>query len=256
VDRCARIEAFCSPGQILLDETLFQVVKAHIIDYPDILPGKSFQVEAKGLGLVELYEVSLQGIGLVNRIMTPFSVHADGRRSISEKVHFISQAESEIVEVGTGLTSFAKYFTGQKPNEWRTHIRNLIRRGVSVKCYAVHPNYQPAKGYLNNRGEERYRDELLRSRTTLLEERKYLLSQGYDAQLHYFAYKCVPSFHCLCVDGADARNGRMLFPPYLPGLSRAETPVCQVSRIASPDLFEKFWRAVQAIQSRSEGILK
>lgn len=256
VDRCARIQAFCSPAQILIDEPLYQVAKAYLQEYSDVIVGKNFKVEAKGVGSIELHEISIRKIGLVGCLMTPFAVFSDGRLPIAEKVQFALQAEREFVEVGTGLTSFAKYFTGQRPSEFRNHIGNLLRLGVSVKCFAVDPNYGPAKAYLDCTDNKQYRKDLLRAKELIIAERKKFLGLGCPTELRYFSYRQIPSFHCICIDGADTMNGRMLISPYIIGLERSECPVYQLSRLSNPELFKKYWKAILDIQGFSTEIVE
>lgn len=248
VDRCARIQSVASVQQILIDEPLYEVVKSYLTEYQDAIIGKPFILEAKGAGRLHLWEISTHRDGLIDRIATPFRVYAAGRVSIEEKVQFARHATTEVIEIGTGLTSFAKYFRGQRPGEFRDHIAELLRNGVTVKCFAVDPTYEPARLALREADEPDYESDSLRARRLILNERHRLLAKAYRGQLEYYTYQHVPSFHAICVDGEDPENGRILFAPYLPGLSRAECPVYQVSRIADAELYDKFWRAIQAVQ--------
>jgi len=250
VDRCSRIQSLTYPDQILIDRPLHETVRSYLLEYPDIVVGDMFRSEAKGFELLELWEVSTRQLGLVNRIMTPFRIHAGGRPSIEEKVQFVNCAQSEVLEIGTGLTAFAKYFTGQKPKEFRNHIRDLLKRGVTVKCYALDPGYKPAASCLAEEGDDRYAQDILRAREMILAERRRFLVQGYGGQLEYYSYRAIPRFHCICVDGLDPTNARMLFQPYLLGLSRAECPVYELSRVANHELFDKYWAAIYDLQTR------
>jgi len=254
VDRCFRILNLAYPGQILIDRPLFEVVRSHLAGDLGVVVGDTFRMRTKGFGIIELCEISTSDLPLINKIVTPFSVHPEGRLSIVEKIQFVNQAEEEILEIGTGLTAFAKYFTGQKPKEFRNPITDLLMRGVSVKCYAVDPDYEPARIYLAERGESDYRQDLMRAREMIVAERKHCLEAGYRGQIRYFAYRLIPEFYCFCVDGGNFTNARMLFSPYLPGLARPECPVYQVSRIADPELFEKCWTAISVVQAHSTEI--
>jgi class 3 adenylate cyclase len=254
VDRCARIQSIAYPGQLLIDEPLYEVVRSHLTPYADAAVGERFVTDAKGIGRITVRELAASTNNFFNRIVTPFSVSAGGRLSIAEKTRFVNRAEQEVIEIGTGLTSFAKYFTGQKPEEFQDHIGNLLRRGVTVKCYAVNPEYDPARLYLQDAADQNYVQDLMRARELILEERKAFLSQGFPGALEYYRYSSVPEFHCICVDRDDELNGRILFSPYMPGVSRAAAPVYQVSAVTNRELFNKYIASVRAIGAKAEEI--
>ncbi|MGO8677892.1 MAG: adenylate/guanylate cyclase domain-containing protein [Limisphaerales bacterium] len=256
VDRCARIQSLCSPAQILIDDPLYQTVRSYLREFSDVLTGETFNLEAKGLGQIQLREISLHEAGLVGRLLTSFAVFPEGRMAIAEKVQFARQAERELIEVGTGLTSFAKYFKGQKPSDFRNHIEELLRRGVTVMCYAVDPTYGPARAYLKCTDIKEYRCDLLQARRLILAERKRFLAKGLPTELRYFSYQSIPSFHCICIDGADSMNGRMLISPYIIGLERSECPVYRLSRLSNSQLFQKYWTALVHLQEHSDEIVR
>lgn len=144
VDRCARIQATASSQQVLIDAPLYEVLKSYLAEYPELILSDSFTADAKGVGTLKLWELSTKELGLIGRLGAPFRVYAGGRPSIEEKVQFMSSAKAEVIEVGIGLTTFAKYFTGQKPKEFSDHIARLLQRGVSIKCLAADPSYSGA----------------------------------------------------------------------------------------------------------------
>jgi class 3 adenylate cyclase len=138
VDRAARIQSLALPGQVLIDATLYSQVRADIAAQPgwqvDSSPRRA---HAKGIGPIELFELCLGAHWrLKKELATPFDLIISGRPTISEKLALISNAKSEIIEIGIGLTSFAQYFTGQKPEEFRDPIRQLVRGGVNLKWVA------------------------------------------------------------------------------------------------------------------------
>ncbi|MGQ0650853.1 MAG: adenylate/guanylate cyclase domain-containing protein [Betaproteobacteria bacterium] len=254
VDRCARIQGIASSQQVLIDQTLYESVKTHLGDYPELILSDPFTAEAKGLGTLRLWEISTKELGLIGRLGAPLRVYAHGRPSIEEKVQFMSSAKFEVVEVGIGLTTFAKYFTGQKPREFRDHIARLLQRGISVKCLAADPGYKGAIFGFAERKEGHYKTDLLRARQQILSERRALLTKGYPGRLEYHAYRAIPEFSCICVDAADAENGRMLFAPYVAALPRAECPTYQIGRASEPELFDKYWKAIERLQQRSREV--
>jgi class 3 adenylate cyclase len=69
VDVCARIEKYAFPNQILIDRTLYDIVKSHLKDY-DIKISESMQTELKGYEKHELYEISSEKFELLNKLKT------------------------------------------------------------------------------------------------------------------------------------------------------------------------------------------
>jgi class 3 adenylate cyclase len=251
VDRCARIQAMAASGQVLIDQPMYEVVRSHLKDISRVHLGReAAEVETKGVGPMRLWEVSLQKLG-VTTVATPFAVHAGGRLTIREKVQFMRLAREEVIEIGTGLTSFAKYFTGQKPGEFRDHLREFFKRGVSLHCYALDPTYEPGVAYLRSLGDDSYEQEMVRARELILRERTECIRLTLPGQLEYYTYSQVPDFHCLGVDVGDPMNGRILFSPYLGELSRAECPVHQLSRQSFPELYDKYLSAILSVRDAS-----
>jgi len=251
VDRCARIQGTASAQQVLIDGALYDALKSYLADYSDLILSEPFTAEAKGIGTLELWELSTKELGLIGRLGAPFRVYAAGRPSIKEKVQFMSSAKAEVIEVGIGLTTFARYFTGQKPGEFKDHIARLLQRGVTVKCLAADPNYKGAIVGFAERKETDYKADLLRARREILKARQELLTRGYRGRLEYHAYRSIPEFSCICVDGTDSENARMLFAPYVAALPRAECPTYQIARFTEPELFEKYWKAIVRLQQKS-----
>jgi hypothetical protein len=248
VDRCARIQALASPEQVLMDDTLFKVVRSYLAGLPEVLVGPGFEVEAKGIGSLKLHEVSTRELRLVGRIATPFTVHAGGRLPVREMVQFMQHAKEEIIEIGAGLTSFAKYINGMRADEFRDPLRDLLKRGVTLKCFAVDPGYEPAMSYLREQGDGHYVQEMESARRLIMDERRECASLGYRGRIEYYQYRRIPSFYCLLVDPGDLVNGRMEFSPYVGGHFRSAYPVQQLSRQSYPDLFEKYLTAVDMVR--------
>lgn len=247
VDRCARIQALASPGQVLMDDTLLKVVRSHLASLPEVLVGSGFEVEAKGVGPLRLHELSTHELRLVGRIATPFLVHAGGRPPVREMVQFMQHAQHEIIEIGTGLTSFAKYFTGMRADEFRDPLRQMLKRGVTLKCFALDPDYEPGMAYLHEQGDRHYAQEMESARRLIMAERRECSSLGYHGKIEFYLYRRIPSFYCLCVDPEDLANGRMEFSPYLGGHFRSAYPVQQLSRQSYPDLYEKYLTSIELV---------
>jgi class 3 adenylate cyclase len=251
VDRAARIQSLALPGQVLVDSFLYGLVRG------DIPTQVGWQVDerprhthAKGIGPIELRELCLRDHWrLKQELATPFDLIISGRPTLSEKLALITNARSEIIEIGIGLTSFAQYFTGQKPEEFRDPIRELIRSGVNLRCYALAPDYEPGVAWLGEQGNPNYPAEAAIARQRIEEESKVHRVEGHAGRLSYHTYRRVPEFWCLGVDVDDNVSGRMFFASYLMGVPRSESPVVQVSRTARPDLYAKYLQCVNAVRA-------
>lgn len=246
IDRCARIETVAAAGQILLDSTLHAVVLSFLKDYPDICIGPPKAMKLRGIGSVELYELSTKDVGLVSFQRIPFSVYEEGRLLISEKVDFMQNASHEIIELGIGLTTFTEYFTSRRKSEFKDHIINMLERGVTLKCMLLDPNSKIAAEYAKDRGE----DDLVENIRLSIKELKKLQMEfeglKFKGSFEIFAYNHFPYFHAVCID-PDMDVGRMTISHYMHGIRRAETPVFQLCKEINRTMFDKYWKSIKTL---------
>lgn len=253
VDRAARIQSLASPGQVLIDSTLRMQVRADLAGRPEWrCDAEPRFATAKGIGELQLYELWVDGQWRPKeQLATPFEILV-GRPSLSQKLSLVRYAKTEIVEIGIGLTSFAQYFTGQSPEEFRDPIRQLVRGGVELNCFALNPSYGPGQAWLGEQGNADYPDEAAIARRRIEDEAKFCRNEQYLGRVGYHTYSRVPEFWCLGVDVNDPLDGRMFFAPYLMGVPRASMPVVQVSRSSRPDLYAKYLSSVHELRAASD----
>jgi class 3 adenylate cyclase len=254
VDRAARIQSLAIPGQVLMDAAMYHVVRGHVAGVSEWqVDTEPRRAHAKGIGRIDLYEVALPAHWpLKNKLATPFEIIKSGRPSLDEKLALIRDAKTEIIEIGIGLTSFAQYFTGQKPAEFRDPIRRLVRGGVNLRCFALDTEHQAGLDWLMEQGNRTYLDEARFARERLEAEARHYEYEDYRGRLEYHTYRRVPEFWCLGVDVEDPVYGRMFYAPYLMDVSRSENPVFQVSRTSDNELYSKFLASVQAVRRASD----
>jgi class 3 adenylate cyclase len=253
VNRAARVQSLALPGQVLIDETLRTAVQADLNAQPgwevDGQPRKSF---AKGIGSLSVYEVALREHWRLRRqLATPYFVDASGRPSFAEKVAILQGARSEIIEIGIGLTSFARYFTEERPEQFRDPLREHIKRGVNLRCFMADPEYRPAAAWIEEQGDQDYPAGAAAARRILENEARLYKREHYGGRLHVYTYRRIPEFWCLGVDVDDEREGRMFYASYILGRRRSENPVTQVSRSSNPELYEVFHSSIEAIRNAS-----
>lgn len=253
VDRAARIQSLARPGQVLIDSTLRDVISGDLPSQAGwVVDSHERRAFAKGIGPLGLYEVAVASHWrLKDQLAMPFSVNTEGRPTVEQKIALLRNAQREIVEIGIGLTNFARYFEGQSPAEFRDPIRQLVRGGVALKCFALDPTYEPGRAWLTEQENPEYAQEAAIARGCLEREAKYQRDNDYRGTTSYYTYRRVPEFWCLGVDVEDPVDGRMFFAPYMMGIPRSAMPVTQVSRTSNPELYGHFLTSVRALRSSS-----
>jgi hypothetical protein len=255
IDRCSRIESCCLPTQLLVDRPLYDAVHSYLASFQNIQVGKGKVRFLKGIGDIELFEVSCSDLGLKRYIFTDFRIHEAGRIPLNDKVNFVKDAHAEVIEIGTGLRTFSRFFSGQRPAEFRTYIENLVVKGVNVTILALDPDWDGTSHYLCEGGNRAYHDDIRRSLNDLKKEQRRLLSIGVRGIFEIRVYQTYPFGHVLCVDPNDDLFGRMFASYYVPGLTRAECPVLEFSSLSNPELFQKHKAALRfIIQEKSHRI--
>lgn len=193
VDRAARLQGLASHGQVLIDSALMDAVGADLVGYGDAIVSERLRAHVKGLSELHVFELSTRGLGLANTVVTPFEIYAAGRMSIADKASFARQAQREIKEFGTGLTAFARYFTGNRPDEFRDHIEGILSRGVHLNCYGLAPDSAWVEFVKQTSGED-YVEDAVRARAAIIAERNAFIAKGLPGELRYFQYDHVPEF--------------------------------------------------------------
>ena len=112
---------------------------------------------------------------------------------IADKVYFVQDARQEVIELGLGLTTFSKWFSGQRPSEWRDYIENLVAKAVNVTLLAIDPEWPVTKQYFLDRGEEGYIDEIRNALRLLDREKERLLKKGLQGNFEVSLYRSFPS---------------------------------------------------------------
>lgn len=248
VDRCARLQALAVPGQILVDTALHDAVVSFLKDYPNICFSQPKSVMLKGIGEADIYELSTNKYGFVGWQKMPFNLNEEGRLLIKEKVAFMQGAKSEVIELGTGLTTFAGYFTNRRPAEFRNHVIELLRRGITFKCLALNPDSPIAKIYVKDRREETLLQDIRNSISELQRQSDQFASLGLKGSFEVYVYDHFPYFHAVCVDPMSD-DGRITVSHYLHGIPRADTPVMLFSKSLNPLMFGKYWSSVEKLIS-------
>lgn len=189
----------------------------------------------------------------------PLIIHENGRLPIQEKVKFLKSAQKEVVEFGVRLRAFTQYFLSRSAHEFRSHIEDLLVKGVTFKFYLLDPDSNAARLYFEDRSrilkEESKSPEVIREVISSLKQiNEELSSKDHAGQLQLFKYKHVPYCHFLIVDG-HAHFGKMMVSPYLYGVRRADCPVIQLSKISNHSMYRLYWGSYLKLIENAKPVL-
>jgi class 3 adenylate cyclase len=248
VDRCARLQSLALPNQILVDKALHDTVESFIRDSKNICFSEARTQELKGIGPSEFFELSTNREGFVEAQHFPLTIHEEGRLLISEKVAFMKNARSEVIELGIGLTTFTGYFTNRNSKEFKDHVIELLSHGVKFKCLALNPDSPAAKAYAADRDEKDLVQGIRKSLDQLRSLKEEFISRKLKGSFDIYLYSHFPYFHAVCVDPTNDW-GRLTVSPYMFNTARADTPVMQFSKLSNPAMFDKYWASLRKLLS-------
>lgn len=249
VDRCARIEKFALENQILIDNTLLEVIGDFRKDIPEIKVSEAFEVEVKGYGKYNLYEIGTQTINLKNKIKTEFHLSEKGRLPLNEKVKFVKTAKKEVIEIGSGIRQFSQYFTKRNPSQFREPIEELLKKGVNIRCFAVDYDWVLKNGKKIFEDEE-YFKQIKKNLISLNKTKKEMVKKK-KGKFEIYTYKVIPHFHAFAVD-LNTSEGKLIISNYLPSLEKSECPVMEFSKKSNPDMFQQYKKAINHIIKKSK----
>ena len=253
VDRCARIQAVAVGGQILLDSALHDATSSFLKDYPNVCFSPPTTVSLRGIGKTALYELSTKESGFVSYQRIPFVVHEKGRLLISEKVAFMQNARYEIIELGTGLTTFTGYFTNRRPAEFKDHIIKLLQQSVTFKCMLLDPDCNIAKEFAKDLKERTLIKDIRCSIRELKKQQNEFESLNLKGSFEIYVYRHAPYFHAVCID-PETEAGRITISHYIHGLHRAEAPVFQFCKALNKEMFAKYWLSTKELLNESKRV--
>lgn len=250
VDLCARIEKFAFPNQILIDSVTHSSVLSFLKNFDDLEISNPMKAVIKGHSdKKELFEIASVTKGLKNRLNIPFQINEEGRLLIDDKVSFIMNAQSEVIELGIRLREFTTYFTSRNTEEFKNHVIELLKTGVVLKCFALDGEWF-LKNFVVSDEEKKYYQEIPETLNQLNEFKKEILEMNLKGGIEIYTYQHNPMFHAQCTDG-DSSEGRMTISNYLTGIKRAQCPVIQFSKQTHPTLFKTYWKSIHEIIKNS-----
>jgi hypothetical protein len=167
----------------------------------------------------------------------------EGRLPMAEKLERMLRAKNEIIEFGVGLTAFASYFDLHRSSLWKDPLIGLMRSGVDIRCYALDLEWEPAKGFLFDRGEHDDPGARERIFRTLRAVDEAVGPGEAHGRLSISTYRHVPTIYAQIIDPQSSQASAVV-APYLYGLARQQSPVIECTLREHPELFRSFAESV------------
>lgn len=240
VDRCARIEKFTFPNQILIDSSLYDVVKSLLTDYNDIRIGKTMQIFLKGYGKCDLYEICSNKFQLINSLNNPNYININDGLSLDEKLRFISNAKNDVVELGLDVEEFASNL-----DVYKGTIKKLLEQGVSFKIIIIIPRLDV---FIDNKPKTE--QQIFQEMVNVKRFTEDFSKQQFPGRFEFLLCQDIPMYHAICVD-RHSEDSTMIISNHINGIKQELCPVLQFSKISSPETFKIYLDSIEHIISAS-----
>lgn len=186
-------------------------------------------------------------------------IYEEGRRSTSEKIQFIKNAKKEIIEVGIRLHTFSQYFTSRRKSEFRDHIEQLLKNGVTMKCLMMDPSSEMTRLYFLDRAkaspdEAKAYEQMPQILEELKKIKNELNQQGYKGRFELYTYENFPYNHYMMVD-PEEENGKLLLSSYIHGIRRAHCPVLEIRKNKARVTFNTYLESLNLILKEAKEIV-
>lgn len=174
-----------------------------------------------------------------------FVFYPDGRQTMEQKVRFFTSATKEWIEFGLTLNTFSRYFYSIKESAFKAPVKDLLKKGVHVKCYLIDPESNYARLYFADREsviqEEQLGIEKIKTAIhQLLKVSSEFEKLEYPGKFEIFKYRHMPTAYYMAVDPQSRDKAKILVSSYLFGERRANCPVVEISRKSNPMLFLRY----------------
>ena len=212
INFAAHLEKATPPNCIALSGPVFHSMPGH-------------QESCFSVGTFEDKEVFLTGIELAYRSANVKWLSARGleggrqvyaiplRPSQEQKAKFISLAESDILDLGTGLRTCANYLvTGERPRPYRDAVVESLERGITYRCVLYGgTNVKPVNPLHPAEQLARKVEESLEK----LELFAATLPSAVKPLFQVWGSPRYPGMAALCIDMHEP-HGMVIYSPYLP----------------------------------------
>jgi len=250
VDLCAHMEKLAVGNQIIMDNTLYNTIKTFLKNYDDVIIGEPVSVILKGYGKNEVYEISTKESGLRNKIVIPFYIDEKGRLTSQEKLGYLHNARSEIIEIGIALSEFTNYLTIHRPSEFKNHVKDLLKKGVNIKCVLTDPNYMLEIAKLGGNVDAEYHTRVSNNLIKIKEVKRELEVEQTSGSFKIFVSKEFPLFRATCID-LNGDWGKLIISNYLPGTDKSLCPSMIFSRDSNPTMYNTYLSSINRLLKNS-----
>jgi len=174
----------------------------------------------------------------------------EGRIDLAKKVDLYNHAKEEIIEIGIRLRSFRFYFSSRRDSAFEKPLIQRLQDGVNIKCYIMDHEGAWIKRYINDRSNAQpFEQDVLKNIDQISTDLKNIFTQinseNYSGKLALYKYNHFPYYHASIADG-DSERGLIYLSPYLYGVTRANSPVIEISKKKNKTLYKRYWQSIKA----------
>lgn len=176
------------------------------------------------------------------------TIYQRGRRPVSSKINLVERSQVDFIELGLRLRTFASHFFDENEHEYKIPIINKLKAGLNFRCYLLNPRGRFAADYFNDRAKvQRQEISAFEEMKDILERLKMirdeLNTQSTRGKMEIYLLNSYPYLHASISDGGQP-NGKMFISHYMYGISRANSPVIEITRKDNPIMYKKYWESV------------
>ncbi|MEM1319423.1 MAG: hypothetical protein AAGG75_04160 [Bacteroidota bacterium] len=180
-----------------------------------------------------------------------FSFTAEGRYEPNKKVELFSMAETEVIEFGLTMRTYASHFISKSDQAFRTPITQLLAKGVHIRCYLLDPECNEASMYFDDRAkvlkaEQRGISVIRNSLETLASVSEEFRTEGYPGHFEVYTYRHIPYNHFMSIDASEP-TAKMLVSHYVYGKPRGKCPVMEFTQEHSPQLYRLYLDSLKSL---------
>lgn len=184
--------------------------------------------------------------------------YESGRKQEHEKIEFYQKANSEIIEIGTALNTFANRFSSASDTQFRSPLENLLAKGVNIKLFLIDPKSKAAEMYdIYSPGSDPIVEKIDRSIETFGRIISEIDEKKYSGKIELFSYDYLPLLNGVFLDFNSSKPdvGEAFVSHYIPFMEkRSENPGFSFSKKYNPVLYRKYYKCVEELRRNGKKI--
>jgi hypothetical protein len=167
----------------------------------------------------------------------------DGRITIDESVNFYATARSEVVLVGTALSTFRNEVVERNPREVKEQIQRMLGSKVNFELLILDPDSPIAAAQARTDTDliGNIRDSLKK-----FDELGKTEFAGYPGKFEVHLYNTQPYCFAMMVD-RKLYTGKAIISPYITGVGKSGAPHFEIYKSDNPGAFDKYSKMVDCL---------